>query len=214
MEIIPAVLTNSPEEARALLTLCDGVSDRAQVDIIDGVYANNKTIFPEAFEEDYFQTKLDFHLMVKEPIEWISRCIRGNGDRIIGQIELMSDQLVFCNEVIKENILVGLALDLDTPVSSLSIDALAVCDVILVMSVQAGFGGQEYNSSALKKISELAKLRAENQFHFRICDDGGITATNEHKVGEAGADEIAVGRRLFEGDLRENIEHFRRASIR
>ncbi len=214
LEIIPSILTNSPEEARALITLCEGVASRAQLDIIDGQFANNKTVFPEVFEDDYFSTKLDHHLMVSEPINWIDRCVRGNADRIIGQIELMSDQLSFCNAVLQRSISVGLGIDLDTDVEKVDTDALALCDVVLVMSVQAGFGGQTYDKRSLEKIKKLRAMREENGYRYKICDDGGVTMGNDELVAAAGADEIAVGRKIFEGDLQENIEHFKKASMR
>lgn len=214
IEIIPAILTNSPEEARALLSLCDNVSNRTQIDIIDGEFSKNKTVFPESFEDEVYTTKLDFHLMVKEPINWIDRCIRGNADRIIGQIELMSDQVAFVNKVIEKGVLVGLAVDLDTEISRLDEETLSLVDVVLVMSVNAGFGGQTYDKRALEKISKLAELRASNNYHFKICDDGGVTLQNELDVIKAGSDEVAIGKRIFEGDLQENIEHFVKATMR
>lgn len=214
MEIIPSILTNSPEEALALLSLCENVSERAHIDIIDPGYAQNETITPEVFENEVYLTKLDYHLMVPDPVKWVSRCSRGNAERIIGQVELMEDQVDFCQKVLSEGCDPGLAIDLDTEVNALETDALALASVVLVMSVQAGFGGQVFDARALTKIEELVKLREENGYHYVICDDGGVTSGMQDKIKTAGADEVSIGRRIFEGDLRENIDHFKKALMR
>lgn len=211
MEIIPSILTNSPEEGRALLNLCEGVVSRAHIDIIDSEFAQNKTITPDTFEGELYTTKLDFHLMVNEPIKWITRSARANADRIIAQIELMDDQVTFCKEVLDRNILAGLAIDLDTEIEKIDEAALSLIDVIVVMSVPAGFGGQMFDPRAFKKITDLAQIREAKELGYKICDDGGVTLEIPKKLERAGADEISVGRRLFHGDLEKNIEDFKRA---
>src|SRR3989344_6039593 len=95
IEIIPSILTNDPSEARELLTRCEGVVNRVSIDIIDGKFANNKTIEPDLFFDIDTNLKLDFQLMVEEPVNWIERCVRGQADRIIGHVEKMKDQLEF-----------------------------------------------------------------------------------------------------------------------
>lgn len=213
MDIIPAILTNSIEEAKAMLSISDLSAPRTQIDIIDGIFVNNKTIFPESLEDEIYTTKIDFHLMVHEPVRWIDRCIRGNADRIIAQVEQMSDQVEFVNEVIKKGASVGLALDLSTDVLSIDPDVFSMLDVVLVMSVDAGFGGQPYNIQALKVISDLAKIRNENTYNYKICDDGGVNISYLKEIKDAGADEVCIGRKIFEGDLSENIALFKKAAL-
>lgn len=214
MEIIPAILTDSIEEAKAMLSLSDTVATRTQVDIIDGIFVNNRTIFPESLEDEIYTTKLDFHLMVNEPISWVERCMRGNADRIIGQVEQMSDQAAFVDKVLSFGVLVGLAVDLSTEVIDIDPDIIPLLDVILVMSVEAGFGGQSFNKQALSKIEGLINLREENAYKFNVCDDGGVTIENGSVLSQKGVDEVAIGRRLFDGDLENNMNLFKKAFLR
>lgn len=208
VKIIPAILTNTSVDAVDFINECQGAAKRVQFDVIDGVFVNNKTLDPIFFKDIDMSFELDFHLMVKEPINWVEKCIEGQADRIIGQIEMMSDQIEFIKKVQSVGASVGLALDLDTPVSSLSDDVLESLDAVLIMSVKAGFGGQEFNMSAWDKIKELVTKRNELNHKFRICVDGGITVELAHDMDKAGVDEVAVGRRIFDGDLDSNIKLF------
>jgi len=82
----------------------------------------------------------------------------------------------------------------------------------LVMSVKAGFGGQEFNTKVLQKIEELDHIRARDELSFKICDDGGISLENIDEVNVEGVDEVVIGKRIFDGDIRANIEHFQNAA--
>jgi ribulose-phosphate 3-epimerase len=153
---------------------------------------------------------LDFHLMTKEPALWVERALRGGADRVIGQIEGMSDQVAFIGKVAEVGLSVGLALDLDTGIDKIDPTILSNLDVVLVMSVKAGFSGQEFDKRALAKVKELGELRAKDDTPFKICVDGGITEENIREVVKAGADEVAIGKRIFDGDLAQNLERFRK----
>ena len=108
MQIIPSILSNNPNEARELVTRCqDAGVDRVEIDIIDGVYAANKTIDPIVFENIETAVMLDFQLMTKEPIAWVERCVRAGAERIIGHIEMMSNQREFVEKVAGFGLKVG-----------------------------------------------------------------------------------------------------------
>lgn len=212
LKVIPSILSNSPEEAKELLVKAEGVVDRVQIDIVDGVFANNKTIDPSALEDVETSLNLDFHLMVKEPVNWVEKCLRAGADRIIGQVEMMASQVEFLKKVQEVGVLAGLALDLETPISALDTTIVADMDVILIMSVQAGFGGQEFKRKALGKILELKKLKTSRQARFNICVDGGETLEVVDESHFLGADEIVVGRKLFAGDVAENVKKIEQAA--
>lgn len=214
VDIIPSILSNDPDEAKSLLSLCEGVVSRAHIDIIDGIYAQNKTIDPTVFDDTETSVRLDYHLMVKEPIHWLEKVARAGADRIIGQIEMMESQSDFVESIITLGLKSGLALDVNTPISSLSEDIFSQVDVVLLMSVEAGFGGQKFDESVLEKIEQLHEIRTSGEYHFAICDDGGITLDTIALTRGAGVDEVAIGRRLFHGDLVENIDHFRKSAMR
>ena len=210
LEIIPAILTTDIREIEEKLGRCEGLAERVQIDIVDGQYAANRTIDPSVMESVDTPLNLDFHLMTKEPALWVERALRGGADRVIGQIEAMSDQVAFIGKVSEVGLSVGLALDLDTDIEKIEPTILSNLDVVLVMSVKAGFSGQEFDRKALSKVKELGKLRAKDDTPFKICVDGGITEENIGEVVKAGADEAAIGKRIFEGDLAQNLERFRK----
>jgi len=212
IEIIPSILTNDPEELREKLTICEGLVDRVSIDIIDGKFADNRTIDPALLFDMDTNLKIDYQLMVYEPVNWIERCVRGQADRIIGHVEQMSDQIEFLGKVQEVGLSVGLAIDLETQIYKIDPTILTNLDVVLVMSVPAGFGGQEFDKRALGKIKELDEIRARDNTPFRIQDDGGITLESIHNVHKIGADEVSIGRKLFEGDLVQNLKKFQEAA--
>ncbi len=215
MKIIPSILSNNPNEVKETLYQCqDAEVERVHIDIIDGVFANNKTIDPSALEEIETTLRYDIHLMVKEPANWIEKCIRAGADRVIGQIEMMTNQEEFVRKAQGFGIDAGLAIDLKTPVSQLSDYLLADVDLILVMSVAAGFGGQDFDDSVLDKFKELNKIRLTDSTPFKICDDGGVTIQTLPDMAELEVDEVVVGRKLFENDLAQNIQKYLQAANR
>jgi len=214
IEIIPSILTNDTREAHELLYLCEGAVERVSIDIIDGRFAPNKTIDPVALAGIDTNLKIDYQLMVEEPVNWIERCVRGGADRIIGHVEKMHDQLEFVGKVQSVGVGVGLALDLPTSVSAIDPVILNNLDVVLVMSVPAGFGGQEFDGRVVDKIIELDEIRSRDQTPFRIQDDGGVTFSKIDEAHFSGADEVSIGRRLFEGDIKANIRKFQLSAHR
>ena len=219
MKIIPSILTNNSTEAKALLSRCEDVVDRVSIDIIDGKFADNKTIDLLALQGIETNLKLDFQLMVIDPVNWVKKCTQAGAhlrsktsvrraNTIIGHIEHMTDQVEFISRVQEEGIKVGLGLDLVTPVSDLNETIINNLDMVLLMSVPAGFGGQKFSYQVIKKIKLLSNTRKKNKQKFKIHVDGGVTSDNIKDIATAGADEVSVGRSLFKGDLRENINKF------
>lgn len=209
LNIIPSILTDSSAEAFDLISKCEGVVDRIHIDIIDGQFANNKTVYPEIFQDLNTALMIDYHLMVKKPINWLEKCLLGQVDRVIAQVEMMEDQLAFVTKATELGMQVGLAIDLDTPVSSIDETILTDLDVVLVMSVKAGFGGQQFHPEALEKVKQLVEIAKQDATPFKICVDGGETLDTIDDTIEAGADEVSIGRRLFDGDLAVNVETFK-----
>ena len=89
MKIVPSILTADPKEALEMLERVEGAADRVSIDIIDGIFANNKTVDPQLFENVETNLMIDYQLMVKDPVNWVERCVRGQADRIIGHVEMM-----------------------------------------------------------------------------------------------------------------------------
>jgi len=205
VEIIPAILTNNPIEAFQILEKVKNLVQRVQVDIIDDQFFQNKTIEPDIISEADTNLLLDFHLMVKEPVNWVEKCVRGGADRIIGQIEMMSNQMEFISKVQEVGRKVGIALDIETSFKKIDPTILTDLDVVLVMNYPAGKGGQKFQPRVLEKVKELNEIKKKDQTPFRICSDGGINKKNIGNLAKAGVDEAVVGRSLFSGDISKNI---------
>ena len=212
MQIIPSILTNNPQELKSLINLAEGHVERIQIDIIDGKFAENKTIIPEALVYIETNLKLDFHLMVVEPVNWVESCVRAGADRIFGQVEKMTNQDEFVQKVVGTGSSVGLAIDLGTHLSALNNRLLLDIDAVLVMSVKAGFGGQVFNPSVLSKIKTLSDLKKEDPSPFQICVDGGITLSSIKSLIDAGADEASIGRRLLNENFAKNLAEYQKAT--
>lgn len=198
LEIIPAILTNNPNELREKLLQLEGVVDHVQIDVIDGKFVDNKTVDLSVFDAIETLLRLDFHLMVEEPIDWVEKCIRAGADRVIGHIEKMNDPLGFLAKVQSTSVGAGIAFDLDTQLELVESEILKSFDVILVMAVPAGFGGQKFNEKVLEKVNQLSRLKEDANAHFRICVDGGVTKDLESKLEDLGVDEVVEGKSFFE----------------
>lgn len=208
VKIIPAILTNDIKEIEEKLARSEGIVDRVQIDVIDGQFAASRTIDPSFVRNIETDINLDFHLMTKEPVDWVEKAVTGGADRIIGQIEKMTSQVDFVGKVQSVGLSVGLAIDIETPVSSFDPVVLTNLDVVLVMAVKAGFGGQKFDKRALAKIRWLDETRVRDDTPYKICVDGGETLETVDDVRVAGVDEIVVGKRIFQGDLVKNIKKF------
>lgn len=208
MKLIPAILTDDPQELKRLINAAEEYFDQVQIDILDGKFADNETVDPSAL--NYIETNLDldFQLMVQKPVSWVEKCVRAGASRIVGHVEEMEDQYAFVQKVTEAGVGVGLGLDLETEVHKLQRKLLGDLDAVLVMSVAAGFGGQTFNEFILEKIEELARIKAEEGFDFSIVVDGGVTPAHLEDLSVAGANEVVVGKRLFQGDMAENLAEF------
>jgi len=214
IKVIPSILTNDPDELKEMIAQVEGITDFVSIDIIDGKFADNKTIDPIVLSGVDTSLKLDFQLMVNEPINWVEKCASAGAERIIGHIEEMGDQVEFVGKVQEVGASIGLGIDIETPVSELDSTILTNLDAVLVMSVPAGFGGQKFDRRAIKKVKELDKIRVRDDTPYKIHVDGGVTVDNIKEIEKAGADEVSVGRMLFKGNLKENIDKFIKAGYK
>lgn len=212
VDVIPSILTADPNEAQEMLSRAESVAQRVSIDVDDGEFADNKTVDPMVFANFTTSADLDFQLMVKEPVNWITKCVESGADRVIGHVEMMSDQDDFVGRLSNLGVASGLALDIDTPVDELVPGLLGFVDVVLLMSYSAGVPGQTFDNRVLDKVKELVKARENGERNFKIHVDGGITEKTITKVAKAGADEVSVGRSLFEGDMLKNIERLKKVA--
>lgn len=203
MEIIPAILTNDVRELEEQIRAVEARVSRVHIDIIDGEFVEGRTIEVEALAALEVDVLYDAHLMVKEPADWVEKCIRSLVDRITGQIELMQDQFEFVMKIQEVGHEAGLALDLETQVDKLDRNVLSYVDAVLLMGHKTGHQGGELEASVLQKIKDVQALRDEVGGQFKIWVDGGVNKNNVAQLEQMGVDEVAVGSGINEllGDL-------------
>ena len=207
MQINPAILTDSLATFAQQLALVkqEPTIKIVQIDIIDALFADNLTVNPsDLVDFDFGNLVIDFHLMTEEPMDYVWELI-DCGQRlptfsVIAQIEKMSNQADFLEEVKKVGWQAGLALDLFTPLENIEKASWEHLDHVLLMAVEAGAQGQNFNLSVFEKIKELKTLIKNFDNNIKISVDGGIKTTHIKTLKEAGVDQIAIGSALFNTD--------------
>lgn len=194
-KIIPAILSASAEDMLKKIASVEGLANRIQIDIVGKAFSQKETISLESIEEVASALVLDVQLMVKEPVEYLTRCDWVGADRVFGQIEQMASQQDFIEQAFVAGMQVGLAVDLETPVSMVE-KSLSQLDALLLMAVQAGRSGQKFDKRVIEKIRKVRKLSPE----LAVCIDGGLNPKTISACIEAGASEFAVGSFLWESN--------------
>lgn len=200
MEIAPSILGGDHS------ALADSVAQIAaaglkwvHLDIMDGHFVPNLSFGPgvvKALREKFPNLFFDTHLMLDNPNSYIDAFAKAGSDLISVHVEPDYPVAATLSEIHllgKQN---GIVLNPKTPVGEI-VEFLPQVDLVLVMSVQPGFGGQSFNPVALEKIEFLKKTREEMKLSFRIEVDGGITAANVGDVISRGADTIVAGTEFF-----------------
>lgn len=213
MNIYPAILTDNLELVKKQLALSAEISDQiagVQIDVIDGNFADNLTVSPiDLVFVDTHDLPIDFHLMVDEPIDYVYECSQVQGVRaIIAQIEHMTSQLEFIEEVEQSNLKPGLSLDLHTPVESVDDSSWERLKFIQILGNEAGSQGQEFaGDQVLAKIRQVAKIKKDRHLDdLEILVDIGVNETTVNDIKNAGADGAAVGSALWKAkDLNEKV---------
>lgn len=149
----------------------------------------------------------DVHLMIEEPIRYIEDFVRAGADIITVHAEACRHLDRTIEEIKGRGILVGVALNPATPVTAIK-HVLHKIDMVLVMTVNPGFGGQELIDYTLDKVREVRKMVNAEHAKVDIEVDGGVTLDNVQSVMAAGANVIVAGSAVFHGDIRENVAQF------
>ena len=149
----------------------------------------------------------DVHLMIEEPIRYIAEFAKAGADIITVHAEACKhlDRTI---EVIKEQgLLAGVALNPATPVEMIR-HVLPKVDMVLIMTVNSGLGGQRLIPYTIDKVREVKKLIEEQELKVDIEVDGGINLSNVEEVMDAGANIIVAGSAIFNGNIQENVAKF------
>ncbi|OYT68066.1 MAG: ribulose-phosphate 3-epimerase [Candidatus Wolframiiraptor sp. EX4484-121] len=189
-------------------------ADIIHLDIMDGHFVPNLTFGPIIVKAIRDYTKLPFyvHLMVERPEDYIERVIEAGGDLVIVHVEACTHLQKILSMIRDLGARSGVALNPATPLTTIEY-VLDDLDLILIMSVNPGFGGQEFIPSVLPKIRRARRRVVKRGLEMEIAVDGGVNVETAPKVVEAGADVLVAGTAVFgKPNLKKAIQELREAA--
>ena len=211
IQISPSILSaDFSQLGNEIKKLEEGGADMIHVDVMDGHFVPNLTIGPPVIKalKKHSSVLFDVHLMITPVHEYIEAYSDAGADIITIHPEA-TDNLQSSISKIKElKKKVGVSLNPETKVDII-LNVLDQIDMVLIMSVNPGFGGQKFMPEVLTKIKELKKIQEEKKLNFDIEIDGGINFDNSKIAIEAGANILVSGTTIFKsnnGDIKKNIE--------
>ncbi|MFO7616365.1 MAG: ribulose-phosphate 3-epimerase [Bacteroidales bacterium] len=189
-------------------------ADWFHVDIMDGLFVPNFSIGTPVIEaiRRYARKPLDVHLMIREPERYIGHFIGLGADVLTIHYEACNHLHRALGHIRELGAKAGVSLNPHTPVGLLE-NLLHEADLVLVMSVNPGYGGQQFIPTSLDKIRQLKQMREDAGARFLIEVDGGVDATNAPALVEAGADVLVAGNTVFSApDPEEMIGRLKRVT--
>ena len=199
--ILSADFSKMGEEVRSLEI---NGADVVHCDVMDGVFVNNITFGIKMVEDIRKETTLplDCHLMIVQPEKYVERFAKAGADIITVHYEACRDNLKEVLQLIKSTgVKCGAVINPDTPVEKIA-DVIPMCDMVLVMSVFPGFGGQKFIPEALDKLRQVKVIADACGKEIDIEIDGGVTEENVAAIKEAGANVIVAGSTVFKAQDR------------
>lgn len=198
MKVSPSILSVKEQNLNSAITLLEQLDvPYLHLDVMDGIFVPNTTYDAKQVKtiREMTTLKLDTHLMVSNPEKVIDSYIDAGSDLITVHIEATSKIDEIIEKLKKHHIKCGISIKPNTPID-LIIPYLDKIDLVLVMSVEPGFGGQKFIDNTIDKVQKLSTIR-KSTHNFIIEVDGGINNENAKKLKDVGADLIVVGTYLM-----------------
>ena len=211
IQISPSILSaDFSQLGNEIKRLEEGGADMIHVDVMDGHFVPNLTIGPPVIKALRKQCSIQFdvHLMISPVHKYIEAYSNAGADIITIHPEATDNLRESILKIKNLNKKVGVSLNPESKID-LIINYLDKIDLVLVMSVNPGFGGQKFMPEVLDKVKQLKKIQSEKNMNFDIEIDGGINFDNCQSVIEAGANILVSGTTVFKsnnGDIKKNIE--------
>lgn len=199
--ICPSILSADFRNLSADINKIEGHADWVHIDVMDGVYVPNISFGIPIVRavKKCTQMPLDVHLMIVDPGRYIDDFAEAGADMIVVHQETCVHLHRVLDTIKAKGVSAGVALNPGTPVSTVE-EVLPYVDMILLMTVDPGFGGQSYINSMTDKISRLRTMLDAKGLDVHIQVDGGIGPDNIRKVFKAGANAIVAGSSVFSGE--------------
>ena len=211
IQISPSILSaDFSQLGNEIRRLEEGGADMIHVDVMDGHFVPNLTIGPPVIKNLRNSTKLPFdvHLMISPVHKYIEDYSKAGADIITIHPEATENLTDSINLIKKLNKKVGVSLNPNTKLGIID-KVLDKIDLVLIMSVFPGFGGQKFIPEVIEKIKSLKKLKEERKLNLDIEVDGGINFENNKIVIQAGANILVSGTTIFKennGNIKKNID--------